>query len=289
MVAMQSDAAVLRYRASGDWTQITDGTTPGWGPNPVGVGTSLPGASDDARINFGNNTVTVTTSVPTTNTVQIAVDESGTVVVNDGGVLTTNSLRVGNNGALATGTLDVNNGGVVNVNGIFWTARTGGVSGNVDINTGGTVNVGNHLWWGVTGTSTVNISGTLSQTGGILGLGTENASTASGGTATVTIGDGGRLILNNISSAAGLPSIQAGSLIDITSTGQVLLEGDFLGVLNDYVDAGKIVGDGIVGNVDVGFIDIGGTQFTQAVVPEPASLMLLTAGAASVLVRRKRG
>jgi hypothetical protein len=288
MVAVQADADVLRYRASGDWTQLTDGSTPGWGPNPVGVGTSLPGAADDARINFGGNNVTVTTSVPTTDTVQIGVDESGTLVVNDGGVLTTNSLRAGNNGALATGTLDVNNGGVVNVNGIFWTARTSGVTGNVNINTGGTVNVANHLWWGVTGTSTVNITGTLSQTGGILGLGTENASTASGGTATVTIGDGGSMILNNISSATGLPSIQAGSLIDITETGQLLLEGDFLDVLNDYVDAGKIVGDGALDNVSVNLIDIGGTEFTQAVVPEPGSAVLLGAGTVSMLLRRKR-
>jgi hypothetical protein len=292
MVAVPADADLLRYRGSGDWTQITDGASAGWGLNPnndgVTPGTSLPGAADDARINFGGNTVTVTSSVPTTNSVQIGVDESGTVVVNDGGVLTTNSLRAGNNNAAATGTLNVNSGGVVNVNGIFWTARDAGVTGNVNINTGGTVNVASHLWWGVTGTATVNITGTLSQTGGILGLGTENALTPSGGTATVTIGDGGSLILNNISSAVGLPSIQAGSLIDITETGQILLEGDFVGVLNDYVDAGKIVGDGTLGNVNVSIIDIGGTDFTQAIVPEPASLMLVGIGATAMLIRRKR-
>lgn len=286
MVAMQSESAVLRYRASGDWTQITDGSSPGWGPNPVGVGAALPGASDDARINFGNNTVTVTTAVPTTNAVQIAVDESGIVEVNNGGVLTTNSLRAGNNGGAATGTLNVNDGGVVNVNGIFWTARTSGVTGNVNINSGGTVNVASHLWWGVTGTSTVNITGTLNQTGGILGLGTENASTPTGGVATVTVGDGGIFSLNNISSAAGLPSIQAGSLIDITGTGQILLSGDFEAVLNDYVTAGKIVGEGLVGNVVVDQTTNPG--FTTAYIPEPGSLMLIGAGVAGILARRKR-
>ncbi|MEQ8837909.1 MAG: hypothetical protein RID07_13975 [Lacipirellulaceae bacterium] len=221
MTVEQSYAATLRYRASGDWTQITDGATPGWGPNPVGVGTSLPGAGDDARINFGGNTVQVTSTVPTVSRVQIGVDESGILIVQNGGNLTANlDILAGNNNANATGTLTVNDGGTVNVGRILWAANDNS-NGNININPGGQVNVASHLWWGVTGTAIANISGTLSQTGGILGLGTSNASTASGGTATVNIMSGGLLALNNISGAAGLPSIQAGSVIDITGTGEL--------------------------------------------------------------------
>lgn len=293
MVAMQAESAVLRYQKSGDWAALSDANpddvlrTPGWAGNPVGpaVG-SAPGPADDARINFGGNTVSVTTVTDTVNRVQIGVDESGIVEVNNGGVLNANSLRAGNNGGAATGTLNVNNGGVVNVGGIFWAARTDGVSGVVNINSGGIVNAGDHLWWGVTGSAIVNITGTLNQTGGILGLGTENASTPSGGTAVVTVGEGGVLSLNNISSDVGLPSIQAGSLIDIMGTGQIVLAGDFEGTLLDYVAAGKIVGEGLIGNVVVDQTTNPG--FTTAYIPEPGSLMLIGAGVVGIIARRKR-
>lgn len=241
------EAAVLRYRASGDWTAITDGTTPGWGPNPVGVGTTLPGAGDDARINFGNNTVTVTTAVPAVSRVQIGVDESGIVEVNSGGVLTTNlDLLAGNNNSNATGTLIVNSGGVVEVGRILWAANDNS-DGVIDVKSGGTITADSHFWWGVTGTATVDISGTVAQTGGILGLGTNNASTPTGGTATVNILDGGLLALNNISGAAGLPSIQPGSSINIEGSGELTLPGDFVGLLTDYANANLIGGNGVPG------------------------------------------
>lgn len=288
LLAMTAEAAVFRYRASGDWTLITDGATPGWGPNPVGVGTTLPGGSDDARINFGNNTVTVTSNVPTVNRVQIGVDESGQVVVANGGTLSSNGdVLAGNNNSNATGSLTIQNGGTVNVGNIFWSANNSS-NGVVNIQAGGVANVASHLWWGVTGTSTVNINGTLNQTGGILGLGTNNASTATGGTATVTIGDDGVLNLNNISSAAGLPSIQAGSVIDITGTGQIRLAGDFEGVLNDYVDANKIIGEGINDNANLVVDQVLNPGFTTVyLVPEPTSLALLGLGGLMVMRRRR--
>lgn len=293
MVAMQAESAVLRYQKSGDWNELSDANpndvdrTPGWAGNPVGpaVG-STPGSADDARINFGGNTVTVTTVTDTVNRLQIGVDESGIVEVDSGGVLNVNSLRAGNNGAAATGTLNVNDGGVVNINDIFWVARTDGVSGVVNINSGGTINADDHLWWGVTGTATVNITGTLNHTGGILGLGTENASTPSGGAATVTVGEGGVFSLNNISSEVGLPSIQAGSLIDLVGSGQLVLAGDFEATLLDYVAAGKIVGEGLIGNVVVDQTTNPG--FTTAFIPEPGSLMLVGAGVVGLIARRKQ-
>ncbi len=285
-VVDQADAATLRYRASGDWSLITDGVTPGWGPNPSGVGVSLPGAGDDARINFGNNTVTVTSAVPTVSRVQIGVDESGNVVVANGGTLSADlDILAGNNNSNATGNLIVNSGGTVNVGRILWSANDSS-DGNITIDAGGQVNVASHLWLGVTGTSIINIDGTLTQTGGILGLGTNNASTPNGGTATVNVNSGGLLALNNISSAGGLPSVQAGSLLNITGTGEITVPGDFTSTLQAYEDAGKLVGNLGVSDVTINLTKNPG--FTTAfIVPEPASLMLFALGMSGILLRKR--
>lgn len=292
LLADVSNAATLRYRQSGDWTQITDGTGPGWGLNPNNdgsPGSALPGAADDARINWGGNTVSVNSNVPTVNRVQIGVDESGTVEVNSGGVLTAGQdILAGNNNANATGTLVVNDGGVVNVGRILWSANNSS-NGVITINSGGTVNVASHLWWGVTGTATIDISGTLNQTGGILGLGTSNASTPSGGTATVNILDGGLLALNNISSAAGLPSIQAGSFLNISGSGQLTVPGDFVGVLTDYANANKIGGNGVPGIANLTIDLVKNPGFTTAyIVPEPASLLMLGLALATAAFLHRR-
>lgn len=291
MIAMQSDAAVLRYRLSGDWTEITNGTTPGWGPNAGGAGTALPGATDDARVNFGNNLVTVTTVVPTVARVQIGVDESGNVQVNDGGVSSTSgNYFVGNNNALATGTLTVNSGGTVNVGSILFSGSASS-AGVIALNSGGTITSANHLFWGasVGGTTLATINGTLTQTGGILGLGSTNpgADTATGGTATVSIGDGGLLAINNISSG-NLGSIQLGSSITISGSGELTIpntiDGNFVAVLQNYADNGRILG--------VGDLEIDTTRnpgFTTAyVIPEPASMMLIGAGVIGMMARRRR-
>lgn len=293
LVASQAEADTFRYRQTGNWTDVTDGTTPGWGLNPNNNGSpgSLPGLGDDARINWGGNTVTVDSAVGEVSRVQIGVDESGTVVVANGGVLTaTLDVLAGNNNANATGTLEVQSGGTVNIGRILWSANNNS-TGVIDIQTGGVVNVASHLWWGVTGAATVTITGTLNQTGGILGLGTSDASTASGGTAAVTIGDNGVLSLNNISGSAGLPSIQAGSEIDITGTGELRLPGDLTGLLQDYVDAGKIVGEGVASNPELTIDTTKNPGFTTVYlvpVPEPSSLALLIAGGL-LGARRRRG
>ena len=292
VMADQSRADVYRYRLSGNWTTVTDGTSEGWGLNPNNDGSpgiGLPGAADDARINWGGNTVTVDTAITGVSKVQIGVDESGNVVVESGGVLTGNRVYAGHNNANATGTLTVNDGGIVNVGDILWAANNDS-DGLIDINSGGVVTVGSHLWWGVSGTATIDISGSITQTGGILGLGTSNASTPGGGTATVNVLDGGLLALNNISSADGLPSIQPGSLLNIIGTGQVTVPNDFVGVLTDYAIADKLAGNGVPGlsNLVIDF-DITNPGFTTVTtIPEPSTLLLLGLGLGGVLIRRRR-
>jgi hypothetical protein len=293
VLADSSPAATFRYRLSGDWPTVTDGTGPGWGLNPNNdgsAGAGLPGGSDDARINWGGNTVSVNTAVPTVNRVQIGVDESGTVEVNSGGTLTAaQDILAGNNNPNATGTLTVNDGGTVSVGRILWAANNDS-TGAININSGGQVNVASHLWWGVSGNATIQISGTLNQTGGILGLGTNNASTATGGTATVSILDGGLLALNNISGAPGLPSIQAGSSIDISGSGQLTLPGDFVGLLTDYANANKIGGNGVPGpsNLTIDLTKNPGFTTAYVAIPEPATLLMLSLAVGGVLFGRRR-
>jgi hypothetical protein len=252
--SLQAQTPVMRYRQGGAWENLSDGTTPGWRLNDGSVVTAIPGPLDEARVNWAGSTVTLDSEAPTFLRLLIGVDEAGVVEVNDGGVLTTSQdVVVGNNG-FVEGYMDVNDGAVVNVGRILWVARgpvVGDVLGFLNINAGGTVNVASHLWWGTTGTAEINISGTLNQTGGILGLGTQNASTPLGGSATVNVLDGGELNLNNISSNPSLPSIQPGSKINIAGTGRLTLPGDFVNVLGAYRDAGRFEGNGVTGAVTI--------------------------------------
>lgn len=281
-----ADAAVFRYRQSGDWSQATDGSSPGWGLNPNNTPTpgSLPGAGDDARINWGGNTVTVSTIVPTVSRVQIGVDESGTVVVANGGVLSSSSdLLAGNNNSNATGSLIVQSGGQVTVGNILYAANND-ADGSIDVQSGGQVTVGNHLWWGVTGTATISISGVIDQTSGILGLGTLNASTPSGGVATVSIASGGSLNLNNISGAAGTPSIHTGSQIQISQGGLLTVKGDQIGSINNYIAENEIVGVG--GDLQVSF-DSNSNLTSVTVIPEPSAALLLGVFSLGLVMRRR--
>ena len=139
------------------------------------------------------------------------------------------------------------------------------------------------------GRATIDIAGTVTQTGGILGLGTNNASTPSGGTALVTIQDGGLLALANISSAAGLPSIQAGSLVNIEFGGELTLPGDFVGVLTDYANAGQLAGLGVPGMANLTIDLTRNPGFTTAyVIPEPAGLLLGGVIATALAAARRR-
>lgn len=293
LMANLADGAVFRYNTSGDWTQTSNtGSGPaGWGPNPNNNGVtpgSLPGAGDQARINWGGNTVTVSTAVPTVSRVMIGVDENGNVDVLSGGVLssTGNVLAGNNNAAVNNANLFVRDGGTVNVGNILYSSNNSS-TGHITIDAGGIVNVGNHLWLGATKPSTISIGGSLFQTGGILGLGTTNANTPSGGTATVNILDGGLLSLNNISGGAGLPSIQAGSVIDIQGSGRLVLPGNFTGVLNNYITANKIIGNGTNGAVSASF-DSDLNQTIVSTIPEPSSALLLGLAGAFGFVRRRR-
>lgn len=254
-----ANAETFRYRTNGPWETIYNGeggSNPGWLLNDGSLAANVPGLGDEARINWGGNTVTLDFEASEIERLLIGVDENGAVEVNDGGKLTTTQdLVVGNNG-FVDALLDVNDGAEINVGRILWLARgsiVGNTLANFNINAGGVVNVASHLWWGSTGEAIAEISGTLNQEGGILGLGSQDFNTF-GGTATVNVRSGGEFNLNNIHGGGTQLSIQPGSKIDIFGTGKVTIKGDQVGSVNGYVDAGLITGAGVQGAVDVSLV-----------------------------------
>lgn len=288
LMAMVAEGAAFRYNGSGDWNNISNGDS-GWGLNPnnppVASG-SLPSAGDDARINFGGNTVTVSSAVPDVNRVQVGVDEDGNLIVANGGSLTSigDSFIGNNNDNVNNSSLTVLSGGSFSVGGILWSSNALSI-GNISIESGGNVTVGNHLWLGVTNVSDISIAGTLTQTSGILGLGTNNASTPGGGTASLSILDGGVFNLNNIAGGGG--SIQPGSVLDIQGSGRLRLPGDFVGSINSYIGNNQITGNGTPGAVSA-FFDADADETIVTAIPEPSSALLLGLAGALGFCRRKR-
>lgn len=125
MVAGQALAADLRYQNSGDYTNILAIHGLGWfNPAAPGSLTTLPGSADTIRANYGNNTITLTTVAPEVRRFQLGVDESGQLVVENGGKLTTTggaNSTVGNNpNAGIIGRLTVNAGGEVIVTNVLF-------------------------------------------------------------------------------------------------------------------------------------------------------------------------
>ena len=301
MVAGQAMAASIRYQSSGDYFSFLAAGNVGangW-QNVAGV-PGLPGAADTARFNWGNNTVTLAGTAPTITAFQMGVDESGGLVVNNGGSLTTSgSSTIGNNAGASgatptTGFLTINSGGVVNNNGAQLrlgggaSAAQGNLTGILTLN-GGTLNDAGHLWVGAVsltlGIVDINNGGILN-VGGMLGLGTVNSTSASGGIGFLNVNDGGILNLSNIQANGSLGSIQAGSLLDISGSGQVTIPNDFTAVMNTYIAAGRITGNDIAGNVQAVF-DAGLNKTFLTVIPEPTTFTLMALAGFGLAFRRR--
>lgn len=286
IVAGQALAADIRYKASGDYNSFLAAGNVGangW-QNVAGV-PGLPGALDGARFNWGNNTVTLTNVAPTVTRFQMGVDEGGGLVVDNGGSLTTTaSSTIGNNytgAGVVTGFLTVNAGGVVNAGGGSLklgagpAASMGNLRGVLTLNGGALTNSG-HLWVGnstnTIGTINITNGGVLSMLGvggdGMLGLGTGNAATASGGQGFVNVQNGGVLNLYNISGSGA--SIQPNSKLDISGSGVVTIPGDFTGVMSAYTNAGGITAYSGLGTVGIDF-DNTNVGFTTLFAIAPAS------------------
>ena len=275
------NAATLRYQGSGDWFDIDISDGNGW------QGGVLPGAADTARANWGGwtgNTITLNGAAPTITAFNLGVDESGALVVGAGGSITsTGNDKVGNNNWV-TGKLVINAGGTVTNNSWFgvangnggtktagWdplnpTATWGPTTGIVEIN-GGTLNILSHLWCTTGGANTsapvgaptcvgtinINAGGVINVSGNI-GLGTINGSdqSAGKGITTLNVNDGGTLNLSqwsdwNLTTNKG--SIQPGSVLNISGTGKVVINGNKVASANTYVSLGRITAYGGTGTI----------------------------------------
>jgi hypothetical protein len=262
LAAGKAMAADIRYQNSGDYfdTVAVTGVN-GWQAGAGGPG-GLPGTNDTARANWGNNTITLAGEAPLLGRFQLGVDESGQLVVNAGGKLTTtgpNNSTVGNNGsapggANVVGRLTINAGGLVNVTNVLFVGA--GATG-ILTNDGGTLNVGSHLWCGSGNVGGVGTIGTISianggviNVGGNIGLGTINASTPSGGKCSLYVQEGGILNLSNISP---VNSIQPNSVLDISGSGVVTIGGDRTAVMSAYTNVSRITAYGGLGTVGIDY------------------------------------
>jgi hypothetical protein len=279
MAAGVAQGLDIRYRETGDWSLTAPlNTGPGWQN-----ATNVPTTADMGVINWGGNTVTLTTT-ESIGELRVGQDEVGNFTVASGGNLTTVkgvktgrlTLGQGNNPA-GTGTMTVLSGGTVNVGDILYNGNK--ANGTADIY--GTVNVGSHLWtgWSTGITGTYNIyDGGLLNVAGMLGLNWQN----NGGIGLLNVNDGGTLNLAQIHASGN--SIQGASLLTIAGSGVVYKTGNFQNVIQTlYVDTGKMVG---AGGAPLSVSYDAGLDRTVVFIPEPSSFALMTFMGVGLLVRR---
>jgi hypothetical protein len=272
MVTSQALAADIRYKASGDYFVTTNDTANanGW------QWPYIPDWEHTIRLNWGGevgNTVTLNSLAPDVLRFQFGVGESGHLIINDGGSLTSSGATggsfVGNNGGSNRfGRITVNAGGYLRA--MTAAMQVGAGAMGIITNDGGTVTVDSHLWVGsgnvagVTGTIVIKNGGVFN-VGSMIGLGTVNATAPSGNRGFVYVQTNGVLNLANIQAAAStnldgsansayLGSIQPNSRLDITGNGLVTLPNDFTNVINNYVAAGRITAYGGLGTVAVDLV-----------------------------------
>lgn len=129
--------------------------------------------------------------------------------------------------------------------GVNWTGIGFNREAAMAVRSGATLRCRNHLWIGFNSPAVgkLDIHGGSVEVDGQFGLGWQ------GGTGTLTIRNGGTLVLDRIDANQ---SIGEGSLIDIQS-GVIVIVGDHRNAINNYVAAGKIVSFGGAGTVTVAY------------------------------------
>jgi hypothetical protein len=146
-------------------------------------------------------------------------------------------IVMGDNGP--GGTLIVTNGGILTVGGASWSAinyNDTSSTATLIVGSGGAASFGYHLWIG----HQSNTVGVLIMNGGTVSVGQQFGLGFSGGTGTALIKAG----TLNLFQIAYPQSISATSVLDVSGTGQVLINGNRLGEIGSFVADGKITSNG---------------------------------------------
>ena len=156
------------------------------------------------------------------------------------------------------GVIRVMDGGSLTT-GAVWSGVGYNNTSHMIVETGGSVTFGGHMWVGLHegGPGTLDIIGGTVNAAGMFGLGWQT------GTGFVNV-IAGLLDLHNIHAT---DSIKEGSVMDIRN-GIVSIDGDHAWKINDYIAAGKIVGFGGPGIVNVDF-DVRNTGKTTITAVHP--------------------
>ncbi|MBE0543602.1 MAG: PEP-CTERM sorting domain-containing protein [Verrucomicrobia bacterium] len=178
---------------------------------------------------------------------------------------TISQLVIGDNGP---GALTLASGGSLTT-GNVWTGIGYNNTGSLTLQSGSSATFGEHLWVGFepTGIGTLTLSGGTATVSGMFGLGWN------GGTGSAEINAG----TLNLLQWHPTDSIKGNSILDL-SGGQVVITGDRVSSVDAFIAAGKITGYGGSGTVERLFDSDANTTTLVAVVPEPATLGLLSLG-----------
>jgi hypothetical protein len=143
------------------------------------------------------------------------------------------------------GTLIITNGGSLTTFADNWCAVGYNSNALMVVENGGSASFASHLWVGFNATAdgTFIMNGGTVSVGGAFGLG------YSGGKGTAQI-HGGTL---NLAQWNDTQSIQGASLLDLAGTGTVMMTGNHLNSVSNYVSGGKITANGGAGTVAYGY------------------------------------